>query len=141
MSEEPQRSSARARQRRQDHITIVHEIGEDAENFLLKVLQCRPTKASKEALILLKEIKDLIMANQEETLAKIAELKTQVASVGAQIVAGLSGLQAQIVALQEQIAAGADTSVINSALDDLKTSVQAVDDLVDDLPVEPAPEA
>ena len=80
------------------------------------------------------------MAHEAE-IAAITDIKTQVISVGQQIVAALGTLRDKITALEAQIAAGGDTSDILAALADLKTNVQATDDLVDDLPVTipPAP--
>lgn len=75
-----------------------------------------------------------IMANTvADVLAKVADLKAQVGSIGDQIVAKITDLQAKIDA-------GQDTSAELAALNNLGTTLQAVDDLVPDLPKTPPAE-
>lgn len=83
----------------------------------------------------LERMKETIMANQEQALSKIADIKNQVVSVGQQIQRSLTDMRTQIEDLQRQVQEGQDMSATLAALDDLKTSVQSTDDLVDDLPV------
>lgn len=117
-------------------ITHFFEIGEGAKAFIQELFGFRETNNVRKEL---RELREIIMANQAELVQEIAGIKEQMISVGQQIQAASAAQLAKISELEAQVAAGADLSAVASALAGLKESTQAIDDMVDDLPVEIPP--